>query len=277
MESMKDNVVIVTGAGSGIGRAISGAFLREGAKVVLVGRTERSLRETAAGTAGNAAPADGATARTSAARVPADGAPADRPPAWPGQVESPLIYPCDVSDREAVSAMANAVLDRHGRVDVLINNAGMNTSPRSVGEVEPVDWDRTVSVNLTGAFNCVRAFLPAMRRQKYGTIINIASTAGLRTSEFAGAAYSAAKHGVISLTYSINEEEERYGIRSSAICPGETDTPIMEKRPVVPSAEQRAEMLRPEDVAESALFVAALPRKACVPLLVIKPLYQLFG
>ena len=194
-----------------------------------------------------------------------------------GSTETVSVYTCDVADRASVASMVSSVEARFGPVDILVNNAGMNTSPRSVSEVEYDDWDRTVSVNLTGSFNCARAVLPKMRERRGGTIINIASTAGLRTSDFAGAAYSAAKHGVVSLTYSINEEEHEFGIRACSICPGETDTPIMDKRPVPPSAERRTEMLRPEDVASAALFVAGLPPGACVPLLVIKPLYQQFG
>lgn len=236
-------VVVVTGAGSGIGRAIAQAFLSEGSRVVLVGRTVSALTETAADT----------------------------------EVGSALVQRCDVANRVSVESMISATLEAFGTIDVLVNNAGMNTNPRSVGEVSADDWDRTLQVNLTGAFNCIQAILPTMRSRRGGTIVNIASTAGLRTSEFAGAAYSAAKHGVVSLTYSINEEEQRFGIRSSAICPGETDTPIMDMRPEPPAPERRASMLRPEDVATAAVFVSRLPPHACVPLLVIKPLYQQFG
>jgi NAD(P)-dependent dehydrogenase (short-subunit alcohol dehydrogenase family) len=238
-----NKTVVVTGAGSGIGRAIAQGFMTEGARVALAGRTEHDLEETAQG----------------------------------GSSDSVSIHSCDVLDRAAVASVISEVRATFGPVDILVNNAGMNTSPRSVSEVEIDDWDRTVSVNLTGPFNCVRAVLPMMRENRCGTIINIASTAGLRTSDFAGAAYSAAKHGVVSLTYSINEEEQRFGIRACSICPGETDTPIMDKRPVPPTPERRREMLRPEDVAAAALFVAGLPSGACVPLLVIKPLYQQFG
>jgi NAD(P)-dependent dehydrogenase (short-subunit alcohol dehydrogenase family) len=157
-----------------------------------------------------------------------------------------------------------------------VNNAGVNTNPRSVAEVDPADWDRTVASNLTGTFNFVRAVLPGMRERRDGLIINISSIAGLRASKLAGAAYSASKHGMVSLTHSINEEEKDYGIRACVICPGEVNTPIIDLRPEPVSPERRAEMLQPEDVSAAALFVASLPPRACVPELIIKPATQIY-
>ena len=122
----------------------------------------------------------------------------------------------------------------------------------------------------------IRAVLPGMREKKDGVIITVSSIAGLRASKLAGAAYSASKHGVVALTHSINEEEVAHGIRACAICPGEVETPILEKRPEPVSAERRAAMLQPEELAQAALFVASLPPRACVPLLIIKPTTQLY-
>ena len=131
MQPLKDKVVIVTGAGTGIGRAIAGAFLREGARVAVVGRTLETLQETAQGAPG----------------------------------EYMMIHRCDVADRAAVVEMAAAVVARFGPVDILVNNAGTNTSPRGVSTVDPSDWDKTVAVNLTGVFNCCRAVLPMPNRR----------------------------------------------------------------------------------------------------------------
>ena len=122
----------------------------------------------------------------------------------------------------------------------------------------------------------VRAVLPGMRAQKDGVVITVSSIAGLRASKLAGAAYSASKHGAVALTHSINEEEVANGIRACAICPGEVETPILEKRPEPVSAERRAKMLQSEDLAQATLFVASLPPRACVPVLVIKPTAQLY-
>ena len=101
-------------------------------------------------------------------------------------------------------------------------------------------------------------------------------TLQLEASKLAGAAYSASKHGAVALTHSLNEEEVDNGIRACAICPGEVETPILELRVEKVSAERRATMLQPEDVAAAALFVARLPARACVPELIIKPTVQIF-
>ncbi len=243
MPQFENKTVIVTGAGTGIGRAVVAAFVAEGARVALIGRRAAKLAEAA------------------------DGLPAD-------QI---MLCPCDVSDRDGVNTTVAAIEERFGAADVLVNNAGLNTNPRSVGEVEPDDWDLVVNVNLTGVFNMTRAALPAMRARGDGLIVNVASTAGLRPSAMAGAAYSATKHAVVALTHNLNEEELPNGLRASAVCPGEVNTPILDKRVVPVSAERRAAMLQSEDVAAAVLFVAGLPQRACVPLLVIKPMYQLFG
>ena len=242
MRQLVDKVVVVTGAGTGIGAAIARGFAEAGARVAFVGRRPEPLAAAAAG--------------LNAERV--------------------LLHSCDVSDRGAVETLASAIEAEWGAVDVLVNNAGINTNPRSVGEVAPEDWDQTIAINLTGMYNMVRAVLPGMRRQNDGLVIAVASIAGLRASKLAGAAYSASKHGAVALTNSINEEEVASGIRACAICPGEVETPILAQRPEPVSAQRRAAMLQPEELAQAALFVASLPARACVPLLVIKPTTQLF-
>lgn len=243
MGQFADQVVLVTGAGTGIGRAIAEGFVQEGARVVLVGRRMEKLEKAGAG-------------------LP------------PGQV---LVLAGDVGEREAVRELVAKVEASLGPVHILVNNAGTNTNPRSMAQVSPEDWDLTLATNLTGAFNCARAVLPAMRQRRGGVIINISSIAGLRASKLAGAAYSAAKHGVMALTHVINEEEREFGIRACAICPGEVETPILDLRPEPVSQEHRARMLQPEDVAMATLFVAGLPARVCVPEMVLKPTWQIFS
>jgi NAD(P)-dependent dehydrogenase (short-subunit alcohol dehydrogenase family) len=242
MSHFQTKTVIVTGAGTGIGRAVARDFVQAGARVAFIGRRMDKLAEAAA-------------------ELP--------------EVQV-LRYSCDVSDRQAVNAIVQEVSEQFGPVDILVNNAGINTNPRSVAEVDPADWDRTIAINLTGAFNFVRAVLPAMRQRKSGVIVNVSSIAGLRAGKLSGAAYSASKHGMVALTHSINEEEVEYGIRACVICPGEVETPILELRPEPVSAERRATMLQPEDVSAAVLFVAGLHPRACVPELIIKPTTQIY-
>jgi NADP-dependent 3-hydroxy acid dehydrogenase YdfG len=187
-----------------------------------------------------------------------------------------MLCPIDVADRPAVNETVQQILKQFGPVDILVNNAGINTNPRSIAEVVPEDWDRTVAINLTGAFNFIRAVLPGMRERSEGLVINISSIAGLRAGKVAGAAYSASKHAMISLNDSLNAEENDNGIRACVICPGEVNTPILDLRVEPVSAERRAQILQPEDVSAAALFVANLPARACVPILVIKPTTQSF-
>lgn len=242
MSQFIDKRIVVTGAGTGIGRAVAESFVEAGAHVALLGRRLDKLHETT-----NKLPTSQA-----------------------------LCFSCDVSDRNTVNSTIQNIAEHFGPINMLINNAGINTNPRSTAEVNPSDWDRTIEINLTGAFNTVRAVLPGMRKQKDGIIINISSIAGVRASQLAGAAYSASKFGMVALTHSINEEEMDYCIRASVICPGEVETPILDHRPKAVSAEHRARILQPNDVAAAVLFIAGLPPRACVPELIIKPTSQIY-
>ena len=236
MAALDGTTAIVTGAGTGIGAAVAVALHGAGAAVTLIGRRPEPLAEVA-GRLGD--------------RVHA--------------------CACDVSDYDAVQAAVAEAARVHGPATILVNNAGINTNPRSVADVSLPDWDLTVAVDLSGVFYCVRAALPAMRAAGGGTIVNIGSTAGRWGSSLAGAAYSAAKHGVVGLNSVINDEESRNGIRCTVILPGEVETPILDRRPEPVSAERRRAMLQPEDVAAATLLAATLPDRACITELVIKP------
>ncbi|MGH2351938.1 MAG: SDR family oxidoreductase [Chloroflexota bacterium] len=235
-------VAVVTGAGTGIGRAAAIALAAAGAKVALSGRREGPLEEVAA-------------------EIRDGGGDA-------------LVAAGDVSDPADVDALFEAVVGRWGRVDILLNNAGINTKERNIHDISLADWRAVVDINLSGSFYCARKALETMRRQRSGTIINLVSGAGKRAGAIAGVAYSASKAGQASLTQSINAEERGFNIRACSIFPGEVDTPIIDQRPVVPSDEARAAMLQPEDVAAAILLVAALPERATIDEIVIRPTAQ---
>src|SRR5262249_12460127 len=192
-----------------------------------------------------------------------------------GKPARPIV--ADVADRAQVTALAEQIVSEFGRLDILVNNAGVNTPERRLDQLSGKNWDLLMNVNATGAFNMIQAVLPQMRSQGDGLIINISSISGLRASALAGAAYSASKHALNALSKVVSQEEEEHGIRSTSISPGDINTPLLDKRPVPVSAEQRAKILQPDDIAAAALFVATLPPHVCVPELVIKPVGQVYS
>ncbi|HVR73157.1 MAG TPA: SDR family oxidoreductase, partial [Planctomycetota bacterium] len=248
-------VAVVTGAGSGIGRAIAAALYRAGMKVALLGRRRGLLEETRRLIE---APRAGGRPRGGSAA---------------GRV---LAVPVDVSNRAAAGRAIRRIEKAWGRLDILVNNAGTNTPRRSLEEISPEDWDQVLAVNLTGVYNVTRAALPALRKSGSGHVINIGSISGLRASKVAGIAYTSSKHAVQGFTATIAIEERAHGIRATVIHPGEVDTPILERRPAPVSAERRKVMLRPEDVAETVLFAATRPPRVSLPLIIVEPTAQDF-
>jgi NADP-dependent 3-hydroxy acid dehydrogenase YdfG len=238
METLKDKVVLVVGGGTGIGLGIGIAFAREGSRVVLAARTAATLE--------------------AAKQLPDVGA-------------ALMTKTCDASDRTQVTELIAWTTKNVGPIDVLVYSAGVNVAKRTFADVSPEDFDRVTSINATGAFNCMHAALPAMRARKSGLIINVVSLAGLRILQLAGLPYTASKFAQSAIGSFANLESLPDGVRVTNLYPGETETPILAKRPVPPSAEQRARMLQPEDVAAMAVAVAKLPARATVPEIVITP------
>jgi NAD(P)-dependent dehydrogenase (short-subunit alcohol dehydrogenase family) len=181
------------------------------------------------------------------------------------------LHLCDVADAAAVNAMAAEVLSRHGPVHALVNAAGTNTKDRSLRTLSAQTWRRVMGVNIDGAYHCTQAFLPTMREQGGGTVLNIVSDAAVAASAKAGAAYVASKFAMRGLTQSINAEERASGIRACAILPGDIDTPLLENRPTPPTAEARRLMLQPQDVAACAVLAITLPARAIIEELLIRP------
>ena len=243
MRRLEGQVALVTGAGSGVGRAAALALAAEGAAVALASRTEASLHETAAMIA--------AQPRYTPERV--------------------LVVPCDVTVPVQVHDMVTDVHRRLSRLDILVNNAGVNVPRRALAELRVEDWQRIVATNLDGAFLCVHAVLPLMRAQGGGTLIHIGSQAARRPGALGGAAYTAAKAGLAGLSAVINAEERRHGIRSSLLILGDVDTPLLDQRPEPPPAAARALALQPEDVAACVVLIATLPGRATVEELALLP------
>jgi NAD(P)-dependent dehydrogenase (short-subunit alcohol dehydrogenase family) len=231
-------VAVITGAGSGVGRAVAVKLSGAGYRLAIVGRREDALAET----------------RSLCAR--------------PGDV---LVVPCDVADPKAVEEMAGRAVAHFGQVDALVNSAGTNMPKRLLPEVSVEDYRAVVDVNLNGTFYCCRALLPQMRSRGGGTIVNVISDAGIWANPVSGAAYVASKFGAVGLTATINAEERKNGIRACGILPGEIDTPLLKKRPTMPSEEQRKRMLQPEDVAECVAFALSLPDRVVVEQLLVRP------
>jgi NAD(P)-dependent dehydrogenase (short-subunit alcohol dehydrogenase family) len=183
---------------------------------------------------------------------------------------------CDVGDQAQVAKAFAEIERRHGRVDILINSAGINVPKRHFKDVSLESWDQIVAINLSGMFYCIHAALPGMRERRDGLIINVSSWFGRYTNALAGPGYAATKRAVVALTEQLNMEECAHGIRATSILPGEAATPILEKRPVPPPPGERARMLQPEDLGRTILFIATLPPRACVNEVVISPTWNRF-
>jgi len=242
MSTLSGKVAWITGAGSGIGLAGAQALAEAGAAVVMSGRRSDVL-ERAAGEIRNAG----------------------------GRVE---VEPLDVSDRAAVQRTADAILSRHRKLDILVNSAGLNVTNRYWRNQTTQGWAEVIGANLDGCFYTTLAVLPAMRAQRDGLVINISSWAGVYHATLTGAAYNASKHAVTAMTETVNMEEGINGIRACAICPAEVATPIMDRRPVPPSAEDRARMLQPQDLGHTIRFIAELPAHACINQIIISPTWN---
>ncbi len=221
-----DKVGIVTGGGRGIGKAIALRLAREGAAVVVCGRSEESLSETAAEIR--------ALERRACAIV------------------------ADVSDEAQVAAMVRQTLEELGRIDVLVNNAGIAGPTALATSISRAAWDEVLAVNLTGAFLCARAVLPSMIERRSGKIINISSVAG-RMAYALRSPYAASKWGLIGLTRTLAQEVGQYNIQINAILPGPTAGERMQN-----VIENRAEELGRSAEEVERLFVEGTALKRMV-------------
>jgi NADP-dependent 3-hydroxy acid dehydrogenase YdfG len=242
MGNLDGKVAWVTGAGSGMGLSGAQQLAAAGATVVMSGRRAEVLEREADS-------------------IRKAGGNAD-------------VEALDVSNATAVHRAAEALLARHGKLDILVNSAGLNNPQRTWRDQTVASWDQVIRINLDGTFYCTHSVLPSMRARKDGLVINIASWAGKYTLAMAGAAYNGSKHAVVALTETLNMEECVNGIRACAICPAEVATPILDRRPVPPSAEERARMLRADDVGKTIRWVAEQPAHVCVNEITISPTWN---
>ena len=218
----KDQTVIVTGAGRGIGRSVAARFGEEGARIALVARTEAALHETAA--------------MLRQRNVPC------------------LALPADITERGAAETCVARTEKELGPVDILVNNAGVFLW-RPFLQLTPEEWDLVLLTNLTGAANFCRAVLPGMVARRRGRIVNVSSIHGMR-GDANLSAHSAAKFGLIGLTQSLAREFREHNIAVNVVCPGTVENKIDETGAANRSAPL-AEKLWPRDVARTILFLAS--------------------
>ena len=239
MQKLTGKNAIVLGGGTGIGLGIAKGLAEEGCQVLIGGRREEKLKAAAQ------------------------------------QIAKDVhVRAVDVAKRSDVEQFFRAAFNLLGHVDILVNSAGLNIKTRSMSEMTPEQWDHVMQVNATGAYNAMYQILPHMRERGDGLIVNISSTAGKRAVALGGIAYCASKFAMTALGTAVGNEVASQGIRVTNVYPGEVDTPILEQRPAPVTAERRAGMLKPEDVASLVVAIACLPPRAHVPEIVIKPVVQ---
>ena len=227
-------VALVTGAGRGIGRAVALAFADEGAAVALVARSRADL----AGVAAAIRERDGRA----------------------------LALPTDVTQDGAVEAVVEQTVTDLGRIDVLVTSAG-TAAFGAVADSKPADWDAMLALNLRAVMVSCRAVLPAMLRQRSGTILNVGSIASKRALP-GSAVYTATKTAVDAFSRVLAEELRPHGVRVGVLVAGAVDTPLWD---AMGSSPPREKMLRPEDVARAAVLMASLPPHAALEELTLLP------
>ena len=228
---MKGKLVLITGAGSGIGRATAMLMAKKGAKVALMGRRAGLIHQAVSTISRKGGSACG--------------------------------FSGDTTREESVQEVVGGVLRTWGRIDVLVNNAGLPAEGRPVHATTDQEWHEIIDANLTGSFRMVRAVLPLFMKKKAGIIVNVSSIAGLVGMPRMGA-YSVAKSGLLALTRSVAAEYARHGIRCNCICPGTVRTPMTEDYLADPERHLMAEqasllgrIARPSEIAHGILFLAS--------------------
>lgn len=231
--------VIITGAGSGVGRSAAIKLASKGWNVAIVGRNLSTLDETKK------------LAKESEDNI--------------------FAFQCDVGQSDQVKETCSIIKNQFHHIDALINSAGFNVPERSFEVLEHQDFDRIVEVNLNGTHYFVSEVLKSMRKVNSGTIVNIVSDAGITAYPKSGPSYVASKFGQRGLTMAINAEERQNGIRACCVCPGDIATKFLDQRPTPPDDDARTRMLDPDDVADCAIFAIEMPANASVDEIIVRP------
>jgi len=228
---LEGRVAIVTGAARGMGEAVAKALAANGAIVVV---NDININEAK---------------RVSQEII-------DRN-------QQAIAFQADVSNYKQVAEMVDVILQKYGRIDILVNNAGILRRRGSIEEIDDKEWDLVMNVNAKGVFNCSKAVIKIMKKQRSGKIVNISSSAGRSTSELGGAHYTASKAAVLGLTRHLAREVAPFGINVNAVCPGLIDTPMVRENtsPDEMVAQIKAipmgRLGTPEEVADLVLFLVS--------------------
>ena len=234
-----DDLCLITGGGSGIGRSTAIKFAKNKYKTIIIGRREAELKNTIE---------------------------------MCGESSINISYiVCDIGNDREITSLKKNIKKEFGDLTILINNAGASSSVRSIAHIPVDQWENVLNINLQAVYRLCQEFLPEMIKKKNGTIITVSSMAALNPGLLGGAAYSAAKAGVTNLMGDINAEFSNDGIRATAVMPAEVDTPILENRALVPNESARSTMMQPEDLADVIYTCATLNSRTTIETIVLKP------
>ena len=244
----EDKVAVITGAGKGIGAAVAEGVVNGGGKAAIFD-VDAEAGKTVSNELGDEA----------------------------------QFFEADVTDRDGVAAALESTVAHFGGIDILVNNAGI-VSRHTLNNMPPENWDRTVSINLTGVFNCTQAALPHIKGRGGGAIVNVCSISGYRFSLIGGVDYTSTKWAVRGFTRQSAFELAQYGIRVNAICPGPTLTPLvygsMPQEEIEKAAKRfpLGDWVDPEDIANGVLFLASPAARMCTGIdLVVDAGFLLLG
>ncbi len=233
---IKNKIALVTGASKGIGRETALALAREGAHIAISARSEELLQEVAG-------------------EIRAAGSKA-------------LVFPGDMSDEKTIAEFVEATIAEFGRLDILINNAGVGIFG-PVAELSTEDWDTMFNLNMRGVFLMTRTCLPHLRAAGESVVVNVASLAG-KNAFVGGGGYAATKHALLGFSRCLMLEERQHGLRVLAICPGSVNTPFnIDRSPA--DDPRRRRIIQPEDVAATILHMIRMPQHTMISEIDMRP------
>ena len=232
MSVLAGKKALVTGGGTGIGRAIALDLSEAGATVTVCGRRKEPLEETVRLSAEKAGSVDATT--------------------------------CDLTEPDAIEEFAQALITRQQGVDILVNNAGFSSKIRNPLYISAEEWRQVMDVNTLGPAMLTRTLLGPMIERGHGHVLMISSMAAISPGPLSGVAYSSAKSASRAYMETISAQIRGHGVRCTSIFPGEVDTPILDNRPLVPNAEVRSLMMQPEDISAAVMMAILLPHRANV-------------